>query len=366
MTSSTTPGGPVPPPLDGYVSSGKEWLSMSKNTTGSRYIVDANGKPVRLYAMARCQYHAADIEDPGYGGLDGLCKYFKDLGCNSIRLAFVQNVQTNQSVDFIMQCGGYNEAGIKKYIEKYIDPEVQIIISNGMYVILDLHMYPKSYENPSEIGQHAKDHYIPIWRELAKKYKDEPMIAMYELWNEPHPADMGKLPLTAVGTIASGPYKGYDFNSDIRDFYLECAAEIRKYDTKHIMMLSDFNAGWGCAWDDTWAYNPNAADPVYKNVIFSQHASTTQLETDYEFYKKWWNELATKHNIGLMFGEVETGDVYMTRKGMQNFVAMLTETKDTHHYSSALWRPFNFKQENYIDVWRDFARSYATEFNYAK
>ncbi len=332
------------------------FLSLSTNTSGPRYLIDSDKQPFQLFSMARCQ-DLSDEEDAAYNGLDGLCAHFKNLGCNAIRLA-VATHDINYSLDRVEECGGYNPTGIQNFITKYIDPEVKTIISNGMYVILDLHAYPPC-DNALDIVPYARSHYIPIWTELAKRYANEPVIAIFELWNEPYPADQRSLGMNTNGTITLPDNTVYDWSADVRQFYIDCAQAVRQYDTKHIMLLSDFNAGWGTAWPVTWDGHEYDADPVYKKIMFSIHAAREHLDTEFTYYNSWWAGISSSNNIALHLGEIETEGDLMSTAGMQNFVSMLETRKATYHYSSALWRPHN-DVDNYVSVWNSFAKSYTT------
>ena len=332
------------------------FLSLSTNTSGPRYLIDSDKQPFQLFAMARCQ-NLSDEEDAAYNGLNGLCGHFKNLGCNAIRLAIATHDISN-TYDRVLECGGYNPTGIQNYITKYIDPEVKTIISNGMYVILDLHAYPPC-DNAQDIVPYARTHYIPIWTELAKRYADEPMIAIFELWNEPYPADQRSLPMNVNGTITLPDGSVYDWSADVRQFYIDCAQAVRLYDTKHIMLLSDFNAGWGTAWPVTWDGHEYDADPTYKKIMYSIHAAREHLDTEFTYYNSWWAGISNSNNIALHLGEIETEGDLMSTVGMQNFVSMLEARKATYHYSSALWRPHD-DVNNYVSVWNSFARNYTT------
>ena len=342
------------------------WLRLSDNTAGPRYIVDAEGNPFQLYGMARCQSCAPLDEDPVYMMADGVAAHFKEMGCNSMRLSIDVVNQSFPNGDFIEDCGGYNEEGIQKFITQYVDPDVQAIIGQGMYVILDLHLYPKGDPedpDPADLVRQARERYIPIWRELAKRYRDEPMVAMYELWNEPYAADQGSLKLTDSGRIKEGKYRGYDWKSDVRDFFIDCAAEIRKIDDRHMILVSDWNAGWGCAWQSMWGDDPYAADPVEKNLLFSVHAGHMQLSEEALFgagfnMDSYWAELADKNNIALHFGEIEAEEEADT-DCLGHFVRMIGSREDTHHYSVMMWRPRG-DERNRVDLWGEFAASYAT------
>ncbi len=335
-----------------------KWLSMSTNPEGARYIVDENNEPFHMFGMARCQYHSNDDEDPAYGGITGLITHFKYHGVNSFRLA-VDNKKNGDITDLIEESGGYNPEGIQKYIDTYVDPDVQALIQNNMRVILDLHLYPPSSDNPAEIVAYAREHYFPIWIELAKRYKDEPMIAMYELWNEPYPADQGTLKLTSEGKVADGKYAGYDWNADVRDFFVDLVKLIRDIDKRHILLISDFNAGWGTGWGTTWKGFTDDLDPGIHNIIFSVHAAKQHLDDDFLTYQQYWKETASQNNIGLWFGEIETEDDLMNARGIENLVAMLEDAEESYHFGAMLWRPHN-DVANYSSYWSDFAKSYNT------
>ena len=344
-----------------------KWLRLSENTAGPRYIVDAAGKPFKLFGMARCQSCAPLDEDPIYLMVDGVASHFKEIGCNSMRLAIDVVNQSFPHGDFIEDCGGYNEEGIQKFITQYVDPDVQAIIGQGMYVILDLHLYPKGEPedpDPANLVKQAREKYIPIWRELAKRYKDEPMVAMYELWNEPYAADQGTLKLTDSGRIREGKYRGYDWKSDVRQFFIDCAAAIREIDQRHMLLVSDWNAGWGCAWQSMWGEDAYAADPTYRNLLFSVHAGHQQLSDEALFgsgfnMDGYWAELAERNNIALHFGEVEAEEK-ADSDCLGSFAEMLGRRADTHRYSAMLWRPRG-DERNRVDLWGDFAAAYASK-----
>ena len=113
------------------------------------------------------------------------------------------------------------------------------------------------------------------------------------------------------GRIASGPYKGYNWSDDVRQFYIDCAAAVREYDTEHILLLSDFNSGWGTAWPVTWKGYEYAADPVNKKIIYSVHANATHLDKEFSSYKNMVGEYRFKQQYMLPFRR--SGDMVFSR-----------------------------------------------------
>jgi len=343
------------------------WLTLSKNTSGPRYITDSEGKPFHLFAMARCQYHAG-FEEQRYGNLSAEAAHFKALGCNCMRLACCFTREEDRVHNLIEQCGGFTPEGIDTYIDKYVEPDLRTIINAGLYVILDLHEYPPfdspDDPNPAVIADYGQSHYILIWERLAKRYAEEPMIAMFELWNEPHAADQHLLSLTDDGHIQGGQYHNFDLNTPLRKWFIDCAETIRKYDRKHILLASDWNAGWGPGWAVTWMGHHREIDPECRNTFFSAHANAVHLGPRMEFFDDWYASICNEHNVGIHFGEIEMEGDYMTPEVMRGYVNMLKERADTHHYSVALWRPHLDERTNgddYAGIWSGFALDYAAK-----
>ncbi len=323
-----------------------KWLTLSQNTTGARYFVDSLGNPVQLFGMARCQSHA-DSEDLLYSStadVNSLTKHYSDLNCNFMRLAI-------ECSEICQEGGGVSTDDINRFISNKIDPDVQAIIRSGMYVMLDVHMYPPTApedEDGAEYTvQYAYDNYIPLLTELAKKYADEPMVAVIEIWNEPYPADQTTL-----------EYNRETWNELVRQFYIDAVSEIRKYDKRHVLLVSDYNAGWGTAVPETWKGYYTQVDPEYNNTAFSIHASAEQLDTDFEYYSAWYKTTAANNNLCLLFGEIETEGELMTEAGLQNLISFFSETKDEFHFSGALWRPHS-DEANYVYLWKEWISDYA-------
>lgn len=323
-----------------------KWLKLSDNVSGARYFTDINGNPVNLFGMARCQHHA-DEEDYMYsatGDADALVKHYADLGCNFMRLAI-------EAEEICKEGGGTSEEDINKFITNKVDPDVQAIIRNGMYVMLDVHMYPPTTEDSSNKAaakavQYAYDNYIPILKALAAKYANEPMVAVIEIWNEPYAADVN----------------GLTFNKDvwnglIRQFYIDAVDEIRKTDKKHVLLVSDWNAGWGTALTETWNGYFDKLDKNYRNTAHSIHVSHQQLDIDYAFYSEWFKNTAKNYNLCLLFGEIETEPGIMTDNGIKNMMKLFTETEKEYHFSGMLWRPHN-DEINYVSLWKNWVKGY--------
>ena len=329
------------------MTSNSQWLRLSENTEGPRYFVDEGGKPVNLFGMARCQSCAWGSENGPYGGAAGVARHFQSLGCNLIRLAIDVTDPAAQmgAHDYILECGGYNEAGIDRFIEKYVDPDLQALMDTDVYVMLDLHDYPP--KGADEVA-YAREHYIPIWRGLAKRYKDEPRIAVFELWNEPYPADIALVQKDDAAWVKS-----------IREYFIDAVEDLRRIDQKHVIMVSDYNAGWGMAWDTCWKDYSHLVDPVYRNTCYSIHLSNQQMDKEDPVYGEWLIRTAAENNVCLLYGEVETEPGISSVAEIVNLVSLIRDHESTHHPVAVLWRPHN-DDINYVSYWTDFVKEYTS------
>jgi endoglucanase len=113
-----------------------------------------------------------------------------------------------------------------------VDSLVEWCRESDLYLILDMHDAPggqtgdnidDSYGYPwlfdSEVSQQL---YCDIWRRIADRYKNEPVILGYELFNEP---------------IAPYFENMEELNGKLEDVYKKGVAAIREVDSNHIILL---------------------------------------------------------------------------------------------------------------------------------
>jgi len=158
---------------------------------------------------------------------------------------------------------------------------VRAVINHGMYAIIDWH------------GLGDDDlaflwgELIPLWEHIARRYKDEPGVAIYELWNE--------------------PVCGYQAGArGLRVWYREAIRAIRAIDRRHIILVTDWNMGWGWALESMWAPHGRLIDidPLPNNQIaYSKHmASISEKRGD----GKNADNFSRKYNVPVFWSEVET------------------------------------------------------------
>ena len=172
----------------------------------------------------------------------------KELGYNSVRPALNARVFMT-------------EGDTAVFIEEnlaLIDSLVSWCGKHEMYVILDMHGAPggqtgqnidDSPNNEPELFMNKKyEHRLTrLWLELADRYKDSPVVAGYDLLNEPLPQNTG----------AADKYKHL-----LEPMYKNLTAEIRKIDKRHMIIVE------GCNWANDWSV---FSQPFDNNMVYQFH-----------------------------------------------------------------------------------------------
>ncbi|MEU6074352.1 cellulase family glycosylhydrolase [Micromonospora sp. NPDC047074] len=121
---------------------------------------------------------------------------------------------------------------------------------HGVYVVVDLHGAPGGQtgtnidDSPNNypelfVSTDHQDATVRLWRELARRYRDEPIVAGYDLLNEPLPRDFQ-----------------YKYPRELVALYKRLIAEIREIDPDHMIILEGSN--WARNWsifDELWDDN---------------------------------------------------------------------------------------------------------------
>lgn len=150
-------------------------------------------------------------------------KFIASQGANTIRLPFNYKLFTDE--DYMGLTAGQD--GFAR-----VDSVVKWCRDNGLYLILDMHDCPGG-----QTGDNIDDGYgypwifesepsqklfCDIWRTIAKRYKDEPVILGYELMNEP---------------IAHYFDNKDELNEKLEPLYKRAVKAIREVDGNHVILL---------------------------------------------------------------------------------------------------------------------------------
>lgn len=203
-------------------------------------------------------------------------KYLKQIGCNHVRLPFHYALFTDE-----MYMGKRN-AGFT-----YLDKFMEWCRQENVYVLLDMHCapggqtgdniddsfgYPYLFKSAS-----SQQQFVDIWRKIAEKYKDDPIVIGYDLVNEPIAHYFDK--------------EHHELASSLANLYKTTITEIRKVDTNHTIFLN------GSIWASQFGLFDSL---IYPNTV-------------YEFHKYWvdvhkgeiqaYLDFRDKYNVPIYVGE---------------------------------------------------------------
>lgn len=161
------------------------------------------------------------------------------------------------------------------------DALVEWCKANNMYLILDLHAAPGGQGENADISDYDdtkpslweseanQQKTVALWRKLAERYKDEPMVAGYDIINEPnwgfqnHESDPNGCAETENTLL-------WELQQDITE-------AIREVDPNHIVIIE------GNCWGNNYSGLPTLWDD---NIVISYH--------------KYWNANTTEAIQGML------------------------------------------------------------------
>lgn len=189
-------------------------------------------------------------------------RFIRSQGANTIRLPFHYKLFTDE--DYMGLTA--NQDGFAR-----IDSLVEWCRESNLYLILDMHDAPggqtgdnidDSYGYPWLFeSEESQALYCSIWRSIADRYKNEPVILGYELFNEPIPHFFENKE---------------ELNAKLEPLYKKGVAAIREVDKNHIILLggsqwnSNFQPFKDSKFDDKLMYTCHRyGGPATKEAIQS-------------------------------------------------------------------------------------------------
>ena len=171
-------------------------------------------------------------------------EFIAEQGANTIRLPFHYKLFTD---DDYMGSKTDDGEGFAR-----IDSVVSWCRDNGLALILDMHDAPggqtgdnidDSYGYPWLFeSEAAQQEFCDIWKRIASRYANEPVILGYELINEPIPHYMSNKD---------------ELNAKLEPLHKRAVAAIREVDKNHIILLG--GPQWNSTFDNftDWTYDDN-------------------------------------------------------------------------------------------------------------
>ncbi len=161
------------------------WMNMENFITG----YPGNEEAVRdaIRAVLGEQKYARFFD----GFLDAFfstedAEFIQSLGLNLLRLPVNYHHFEDDMEPFVIKDSGF----------RFLDRVIEMCAAHGIYTIIDLHALPGFQnqhwhsDNPTHIAlfwkhKHFQDRVVHLWETIARRYKDNPWIAGYNLINEP-------------------------------------------------------------------------------------------------------------------------------------------------------------------------------------
>ena len=195
-------------------------------------------------------------------------RFIRECGANTIRLPFHYKLFTDE--DYMGLTAAQD--GFRR-----IDDVVEWCRAEGLWLILDMHDCPAGqtgdniddsygwpwlFESPE-----AQEQFCSIWKSIASRYRNEPVILGYELMNEP------------IATYFDRDY----FNPMLEPLYKRAVAAIREVDPNHIVLLG--GPQWNSTFDNftDWSFDDKI---MYTCHRYGGPASVPAIQSYVDFMNK--------------------------------------------------------------------------------
>lgn len=228
-------------------------------------------------------------------------RFLRRAGFNCVRVPFSFRLFVTEESPRRFAGDGY----------ELLDRVVAWCRAEGLYVILDLHGAPGG-----QTGDNIDDSWgypflfedeesqrltVELWAELARRYRDEPIVLGYDLLNEPiaHYFDVERL------------------NPRLEPLYRRIVAAIRRVDPNHVVFIG------GAQWNSNFRVFGPPFDP----------------RSAYTFHKYWteptdevireYVDYSEKHGVPLLMGE--------SGENTDEWIAAFRATLDRHRIGWTFW-----------------------------
>lgn len=239
--------------------SGKEIILRGQNL-GNWLLIEPNmfGTPGTEHRLRRAMelYAGKDKSDAFWNSFyrkwitEKDIKFLASIGCNSVRIPFNYRHFESDAEPFVYKEEGFHLLHrVVMWCKKYeIRPILDLHAAQG-FQSGDWHCDNLFSEQVNLYhDRQYQERYIALWKEIARRYCDEDIIAGYDLLNEPVCADATEM-------------------RALNDLYRETVAAIREVDPHHIIFLegnqwsTDFSQ-MDAPFDDKLAYSPHYYNPA--------------------------------------------------------------------------------------------------------
>jgi aryl-phospho-beta-D-glucosidase BglC (GH1 family) len=262
-----------------------------------------------------------------YGDADAA--YLASLGFNCVRIPVNYRHFEDDAKPFVLKPEGF----------RHLDRAIAANARHGIYSIIDLHAAQgwqnRGWHSDNRLNEpltwdhpHFQERIIWLWREFAKRYRDEPWVAGYDLLNEPEDPSRRVI----------GP------------FYGRLISSIREIDPHHLIIVEgNSSAGDGLA--ELGLGGPGlvysihtypvigAAGPVpYPGLTEGKYWDRAAVEGEFLAKSAWIREVGAPILVG-EFGPVDEGDEALFASRMQ----LLRDQLQVFAEHGASWTYWTYK-----------------------
>lgn len=252
--------------------------------TEGRFLKDENGKEYLLKGMAFGNNVWDNPSEPPYD-VHHTCDSYRELsemGFNSVRFYLNYGLFEDDDNPYV-----YKESGFE-----WIDNNIKWARESGMRLVLNMHFPQGGYQSQGDgtalwYDSENQNRLCMLWKEIARRYKDEPCIVGYGLLNEP---------VVPTDDVWAGSRKWADLLSKMID-------AVRGEDRNHIIFIEKIltfqNAEtneleWGLSNDENnFALSDDNFNVVYEFHFYNPFTFTHQglsWSNTSEFNKIYPNE----------------------------------------------------------------------------
>ena len=205
-------------------------------------IVDAAGQPVRWRGVAFGNQVWSNVALPLAHHDETDYQRVRAIGMNTVRFYMHYRTFEDDRAPGVFKPAGWD----------WLDRNVAWARRHGVYLILNMHVPPGGYQSNAEgkglwEGPANQDRLAALWRAIAQRYANEPIIAGYDILNEPG-VPTARAQWQALAT--------------------RLTAAIRQVDPRHIIIVERVNAV-GKEWRNDSELNFVVVDDP--NVVYTFH-----------------------------------------------------------------------------------------------
>lgn len=199
-------------------------------------------------------------------------RYIADSGANVIRLPFwYRNFMTNTAGDWITEDFDENPGF------KHLDWIIETAGKYGIYIVLDMHGCPGAQSQCNSTGYNGlnelytddtcKASMEKLWRAIAARYKGNPVVAAYDIMNEPQNNDDN----LSWEKNYYNPWEAKSWTLT-NEIYAQMIPAIREEDPDHVISV-----------EGIWRVDnlPNPRDVGWENMLYQLHLyDSTEIFAD--------------------------------------------------------------------------------------